>query len=203
MIELSRGIATLTELDLRTALSPVFRTFLEAYVEFKNMIEDPAYINHCYARHHHDWIRVLKESKDPNPYLAQIGNHASYDAVVQRHESGLQELKDGGFGPLKILNRFEKAGMANEYRSIYHFESDGSHNSLQAMIERHIELGEDGYDLALYRKRTLKDYEAILDSTAGLLMDATRRIAERLKSERREVVEALSNELAGLRASNG
>jgi hypothetical protein len=177
----------------------VFRTFLEAYVDFKNMMENPAYIRNCYARHHDDWIKVLRNSNDPNPYLAGIRDHADYDAALQRHEKELQTLKDEGFQPLKIVNRFEKAGMMNEYRSVYHFESDGSHNSLQALIGRHIELGENGYGLALYRKRSVDDYEAILDSTAGLLMDATQKVHERLGRDHKKGIQALSEELANLR----
>jgi hypothetical protein len=39
--------------------------------------------------------------------------------------------------------------MADEYRAIYHFECQGTHNSLQALMTRHMELGEDGLELAL------------------------------------------------------
>jgi len=46
----------------------------------------------------------------------------------------------------------------------------------------------------------LDDYAAILDSTAGLLMNATEKIHERLKSDRRKEVGALSAELAKLRS---
>jgi hypothetical protein len=200
MIELGGGIVTLIERDRRTALSAVFRTFLEAYVDFKNVLEDPTYIKNCYARHHADWLRVLKHSRNPNPYLAGIGAHADRDAVLKRHDTELQRLKKEGFAPLKIVERFERAGMGDEYRSIYHFESDGSHNSLQALIGRHIELGENGFGLALYKKHALDDYAAILDSTAGLLMNATEKIHERLKSDRRKEVGALSAELAKLRS---
>src|SRR5207342_3390439 len=131
-----------------------------------------------------NWIKVLKRSQDPNPYLAGIHDHADRDTVLQRHEAELQRLKEEGFPPLKIVTRFERAGMADEYRSIYRFESDGSHNSLQALIGRHVELGEEGFALALYKERSLNDYQTWLDSTAGLLMDATQRIHERLMSGR-------------------
>jgi hypothetical protein len=201
MVELCGGIVTLVERDKRTALSAVFRTFLEAYVDLRNILEDPAYIKNCYALHHKNWIRALRNSEDPNPYLAGIRDHADYDAVLQRHESELQRLKDEGFPPMKIVTRFEKVGMANEYRSVYHFESDGSHNSLQALISRHIEMGENGFGLALYKERSLHDYQAVLDSTAGLLMDATQRIHEHLRSGQTKEIEALAEELSQLRGT--
>jgi Family of unknown function (DUF5677) len=129
-------------------------SFLEAYVEFRNISDDASYLKNCYARHHENWIKVLRQSEEPNPYLVGIHNHVERDAALARHENELNRLKQEGFAPLNISTRFERAGMADEYRSIYHFESDGSHNSLQALISRHVELGQSDFGLALYKKRS-------------------------------------------------
>ena len=67
MIELTGGIIVLVERDRRTALSAVFRTFLEAYVEFKNISDDASYLKNCCARHHKNWIKVLRQSEEPSP----------------------------------------------------------------------------------------------------------------------------------------
>jgi hypothetical protein len=200
MIELAGGIVVLVEKDRWTALSTVFRTFLEAYVDFRNILADPTYIKNCYARHHEGWIKVLRDDAEPNPYLKAIHGHADRDAALQRHKSELERLRKEGFPPLNIFARFERAGMLNEYRSIYAFESDGSHNSLQALISRHVELAENNFGLALYRERTLGDYLTHLDSAAGLLMGATQQIHERLNSKRGKEVQAFNEELTTLRA---
>jgi hypothetical protein len=112
MIELSGGILALVQSDRLSALPPVFRTFLEAYVDLKNIIQYPSYIKNCYARHHENWIKVFKNSRDPNPYLAGICGHEASGVALKRHETELQRLKDEGFPPLKIVTRFEMADMA-------------------------------------------------------------------------------------------
>ena len=201
MIELTGGTVVLAGQDRWSALSAVFRTFLEAYVDFRNVLADPTYIKNCYARRHETWIKVLRQGEEPNPYLAGVHGHADRPAALQRHETELQRLKDEGFPPLKIITRFERAGMADEYRSVYAFESDGSHNGLQALISRHVESGQNDFGLALYKERSLDDYQTRLDSTAGLLLDATQRIHERLKSGHQKEIGALSNELADLRTA--
>jgi hypothetical protein len=132
MVELCGGIVLLIEYDRKTALSPVFRTFLEAYVDFKNTAEDRAYVKFSHARHHKDWIKVLRTKA--NPFLASILAHHQLDASLQGHEADLKELKAEGIHPLKVDERFAKAGMTDEYLSVYHFESDAIHNSWQAMI---------------------------------------------------------------------
>src|SRR5262245_44857105 len=74
MIELCGGMIVLVERDLKTSLSPVFRTFLEAYVDCKNAFSDRDYVKQTYARHHRDWIKILS-SEGPNPFLAMILVH--------------------------------------------------------------------------------------------------------------------------------
>src|SRR6476646_6194877 len=199
MIELCGGIITLVESGRQSSLSSVVRTFLEAYVDFENLRENPNYIFNCYARHHENWIKVLSDAQQSNPYLAGIHRHEFRErAALKRHQSELQRLKKEGFAPLQIATRFGRAGMAEEYRSLYHLECEGTHNSLQALMKRHMELGEDGFELALYRDLSPDDYAAQLSLTARLLLDATLRIHARLKSGREKDIDPLGYELAHL-----
>jgi len=200
MIELSGGIIALVDRGLKTSLSPVFRTFLEAYVDFKNAIQDRSYVKHCYARHHRDWIKVLS-SERPNPFLAAMLAHEESGAALQRHKRDLEKLKEEWFGPLKVHQRFDRADMADEYLSVYHFERDAIHNSWQALLGRHFEEADNGFGLALYKERPLDDYNSYLDSSAALLLDATDKIHERLKSGRQEKIMVLGKEFASIRAA--
>ncbi len=149
MIELVGGIVVLVKENRHTSVSPAFRTFLEAYVDFKNMLDDANYLLNCYARHHEGWLKIHKESEKPNPYLAEIREHEDRDAAIERHETELKSLLERGYTPLNVFTRFERAGMANAYRSIYHFESHRAHNNLQALISRHFECDQNDFGLAL------------------------------------------------------
>jgi Family of unknown function (DUF5677) len=200
MIELAGGIIVLVKENRHTSVSPTFRTFLEAYADFKNILDNANYIKNCYARHHERWLKIHKESEKPNPFLEKIRDHEDRDAAIDRHKTALNGLSERGYKPLNALTRFERAGMADAYRSIYHFESDRVHNNLQALISRHIDCDQNDFSLALYKNQSIEDYLVYLDTTARLLMDATQKVHERLKSAslcQREVV-ALSEELAGL-----
>ncbi len=196
IIELCGGIIVLVSQDRKTAVSPVFRTLLEAYVDFKNAMQDSTYVKHAYAQHGKDWIKCLSER--PNPFLAGILGHEQRDAALKRHKRDVAKLAGEGVKPLKKAEKFERAKMADEYRSIYHFESDAIHNSWQALLSRHFEKLGDDFQLALYKKRSLDDYATYLDSAAILLLDATNQIHERFKSGHQKQVEALRQELAKL-----
>lgn len=186
LIELCGGVVTLIKNDRRTSVSPVFRTFLEAYVDFKNAAADRSYVKHSHARHHRDWIRVLNPKRSDNPFLADILSHEQRDASLKKHETELKKLEEQGIRPLRVDQRFERAGMADEYSAIYHFENDSTHNSWQAMICRHFEEAQGGFRLALYKPHELDDYETYLDGTAALLLDATAIVHQELNLESRQ-----------------
>lgn len=196
MIELCGGIVVLISRDRKTSVSPVFRTLLEASVDFKNALQDSTYVKHAYAQHHKDWIKVLSEQ--PNPFLAGILGHDSRDAALERHKEDIQKLKDQGIKPLKIVEKFDRAEMADEYRSIYHFECDAAHNSWQSLLGRHFKEADNDFELTLYKERSLGDYTTYLDSAAALLLDATGKIHERFNSGEQHRVEELRQELSAL-----
>jgi hypothetical protein len=138
----------------------------------------------------------------PNPFLASIIAHEEKGASLKRHQHELQTLKDNGIGPLKVEEKFDKAEMADEYRSIYHFESDATHNSMQALIGRHFKQVGDGFELELYMQGgSLNEYVTYLDASAALLLDATDRLHERLQSGKQGSVKALLAELSEVRAN--
>ena len=80
--------------------------------------------------------------------------------------------------------------MTDEYVAVYHFECDASHNSWQAMIARHFEQADEGFELALYKQNSLDDYTTHLDGAAAILLDATEKLHERLGSDKKRRSEA-------------
>ncbi|MBK5198713.1 MAG: hypothetical protein JJE37_10615 [Methyloceanibacter sp.] len=201
MIEFCGATLILVNGNGYIAVPLVFRSLLETYVNFTNAIADLNYAKHYDASHHKHWIKVLKETDEPNPLLAGIHGHAERANALKRHQDEFAKLKQAGVEPLDIRSRFERAGMKNEYESVYVFESDSVHTSLQALMERHFELKDNRLGLALYKPRSLQDCLGRLDSTAALLLDASQVVHARYKSGREKDVEALGHEFQKLRAT--
>jgi hypothetical protein len=201
MIEFAGATLTLIDGNSFIALPLVFRSFIEAYVHFINTTRDQNYVNHYEASHHEHWIKVLKDRDEPNPFLAEIHSHAERATRLKEHEAELARLKAANLGPLLIRTRFERAGLLDLHQSVYLFESDGVHTTLQALIERHYELNDGRLGLSLYKPRSLEDCSSRLDGTAAGLMDATQKVHERYNSGRLEYVSDLSEQFAKLRAT--
>jgi hypothetical protein len=200
MIELAGGIVLLVHNDRKTAMSPVFRTFVEAYVDLKNVAEDRIFVEHSFARHHKDWIKILGANGESNRFLGEVNAHEKRQEALKRHERELEKLRDQGVHPLKVAERFARAGMSDEYFALYHFESDAIHNSSQALLGRHVEETRgDDFGLTLYKQRSLEDYDSYMDAAAVLLLDATRIVHEQINSGKQDDIQRLSQKLDAIR----
>jgi hypothetical protein len=164
----------LIEHKRRTGVPSVFRTFLEAAVELRNLMKDPGYGDHMTASHYDQWLKVLKEAKKGNNrYLGPIANSRELDELITFHEKQLRVLKTRGKRPLTVFERFERADMAAEYRSLYNFISCDSHSNLRALKSRHFDLRDDEIKVVIYKDEPIENSLATFCSMAELLIGAS------------------------------
>lgn len=201
LLELTGCMIQLVEHDGRTGVPSLFRAFLEAAVELRNLARDSAYIEYINASHVDQWLKVLKEAKKgKNPYLASIAALSDLDAQIADQEKQLKEFESKGIRPLNVFERFDRADMVEEYRSLYNFLSCDSHSNTRALISRHIELGSHDFEVVYYKDEPVESFLATLDSTAGLLIEASQSVHEAFKSESIGEVQKLREELTTVRA---
>src|SRR5665811_221205 len=72
MIELTGGIIALVKDEKYTAIGPVFRSLVEAYVDLKLVAKDRAFVERFFARHHKEWIKLLGPENRKNRFLADL-----------------------------------------------------------------------------------------------------------------------------------
>lgn len=170
MIEQTDSFLLLANNGRRAGTHAIFRSFLEAYVDLKALAKDDAYLHHMYASYHREWLRVLREANtNSNQYLVGIRAHIAFFETQQDHAGKLERLKANKFIPLTAEQRFERAGMLNEYRSIYNFLCRETHNNISALMSRHMEQDGDGIAFVLNKG---EDSHALPDSFAVLLIAA-------------------------------
>ena len=201
LIELVGCILILMDNRGRLGVPSVFRTFLETYVEFHNLVRDPKYGYYIDANYAKEWLRVLKAARDTkNPYLSGFTALPNLPEIIAKTEEELANLKTRGFEPLSIRARFERADMLEEYESFYNFLCTEAHSNKRALIDRHAEIGAGDYELVIYKNAPDAEYLEYLDSAAGLLVSATASIHEKLETDAIEETASFRRALDAVRA---
>lgn len=91
-------------------------------------------------------------------------------------EAEINKLKEQGHGPLDVSDRFSKAGLKNQYQSVYWVLCLHTHNNMSALEDRHIEKQGDAYKVVLFKEEDPKDLIRYFDTLSEVLIDSSTRI---------------------------
>ena len=195
LIEFSGSMLICLDKGGKISVPTIFRSILETYVEFKNLAADRKY-GYCMEANYADQtLKILREAqKGKNPYLADIGKHPELLKSIARLETELKNLKKKGYEPLRVLERFKRAGMEDEYRSMYNLLSTEAHSNISALISRHLEIDAGTFDVVYYKDEPVESFLPYIDTTNALLLDSGVIIHELLSSPALERVKTLREE---------
>ncbi|HEY8094476.1 MAG TPA: DUF5677 domain-containing protein [Methylobacter sp.] len=202
LIEFSGAIIVAILNNAKIGIPSLFRSMLEASVEFQNLIKDPTYLNLMEANHSAQWLKVLEEAKkDTNPYLASIAKLPNLATLIAAESDKLTILKQQGYQPLNIKDRFDRANMSDEYQSMYNFLSCDAHSNIRALISRHAEIKERDFEAVYYRDEPIESFLTTIDSACGLLINASLALHRVYQSPVISEIEVLEQELVAVRTS--
>ncbi len=200
IIELCGGFITLINDKFYTCVPVIFRSIVEAHVELKNLYSEAEYGYFMEASRHDQWLKVLKEAKKGNnPFLADIQKWEQLDTEIENHIYTIKDLKNKGYKPLKVFERFKKANMENEYRSLYNFLCCDAHSNIRALISRHVDINDEDFEVVFYKDDPLEHHMSYLDTTAGIMVDSSGMMHEIFKTEQDGTVKEYGDRLSELR----
>ena len=184
MLELSGAMIVAERNNTGIAIRALFRPFLETFVEITNLAADPAYGENMEIAHLTEWNKSLRSARDGNPFLATVGQLPDLDEQIERNAARVKELEDNGVKKLTVFERFQRARMENEYRSIYNQLSADAHANVRALVDRHFELNEagDDFEVVIY-KNYAGEFDHIYFDCAKLLLLAGQRLCRAIDSD--------------------
>lgn len=192
MIEMLGAIICVYDGKAFIGMKPIFRSYLETYVEFRNLSRDRDYGNYMEASYLTQWSKIYRSAvEEQNPFLAAIASAPEIGKERERNAKELEALKARGYSELSIFDRFDRADMANEYRSIYNFLSNESHSNIRSLISRHIEIDEKNEDfhVVFYREWDDDEFTLYLTEAGRMALDVGMNIHALLESKRESVFE--------------
>jgi len=179
IIEYSDSLVFLIDNEKGIAVPVIFRGLLEAYVDFKNLAEQRTYGYFMEASYTKEWLKILNEENlAENAYLADIAADPGLVEEIQKHRDKLGELKEKGYSPLSHFQKFEKAEMLEEYRSVYNFVCSYSHNNIRSLVDRFLIINEaeKDFQMALFRDQEPKEFEQYIQTGRHLIRNCSHNI---------------------------
>ena len=200
IIELTSNCIILYDNGHFTSIPIIVRSILEAYVDLINLIKYPTYGYSMDLEYYYQWISLIEEAlKKENPYLNLMAKSYLTNKALEKFKAEKKKLECKGYRKLHVSERFEKAEMTKEYKSVYNLLCCPTHNNIRSLIDRHCEVEKDDFIVVLHKNRTMQDEVANIDILSGILIDSTYRIHKFLNSNICAKTEDLKNKLTELR----
>ncbi|MCW8281566.1 DUF5677 domain-containing protein [Agrobacterium sp. InxBP2] len=192
IIELTNAALQIREAGGYTGMDILLRSALEAHVDLINLANDDEYLKVMLSAYHKEWIKLASDGVNgENPFLAYFKDSPEAQAKLEEHKTELEQLKKTVRIPTN-LEKFQKAGMENEYRSIYNSLCNDSHNNLRSLTSRHFRPRDGGLDMVIFDKPTIDDLAATLDTFIATLNTSNHIMHDYFSSEP-EVTEELEH----------
>jgi len=202
LIELCSSLIKSIDSGDTTAVPILFRSFLEAHVDFSNLCRNATYGYRMQASYLKEWISVLREARSSkNPFLQGIAELDNLDGEIDKQKEELNELIAKGYEPLSIRQKFGLAGMEKVYNSMYNFMCTEAHNNIRALISRHIEISGDDFTVVYFKQKAIEEFLQYIDGLCAALIDASLTIHGFLGTEAQVDFETLKKRLEDIRAT--
>lgn len=200
ILELTTSCVILIDKGLLTGAFVLLRSILEAYVDLENLIESKSYLADLEMSFVTEWLRILDEAAaGGNEYLADISKSPDLAATIKKWRAKRSELEAQGGCVMTQAEKFKRAGLDREYRSIYNELCSNSHNNLRALLDRHVEEEQDDFSIVYYKEPSGRDIAINVGVLTELLMRATQATHGYFKSPVIDKVNFRRQELDKLR----
>ncbi len=150
--------------DRWTGVNHILRSSMEAYTDLINLASDGDYMKQLNAKYHSEWIKLISEGvKGENIYLAFFKDNMEATEQLAYHRGALAEIeKDTKV--ISVFERFQKAELEREYRSMYNSLCNDTHNNIRALIDRHFRVDQYGVqELVIFEDIDTPSVAASLD----------------------------------------
>jgi hypothetical protein len=151
IIELAGSVILLRQNSRIAGVSLIMRTALDAYVDFKNLLQAPDYWMNLDAADSGEWSKILQAASAPgNQYLAGFRTDPAFPDYRKHMKKKNKEAKAANATKLGAEERFKRVGMQNDYVGLYTTLSSDVHNNTSHLKYRHTRLKGDEFVFTLY-----------------------------------------------------
>lgn len=186
----------------RTSSAILLRSLLESYIDLVNTIKDEEYLKHMYTSSLDGQRKMLQKALTSNSEL--FTKFHEQREICQKRLDELTALKKDlikeGYKPLKIYERFERAGFEAYYSGIYSLLCSEWHNDMIAIEDRHLNV-QDQDELCTVKLPQLLETEGALRNIcllAEIILNSSIQIHDLFVSPRLNALKKLKEDYTKL-----
>lgn len=200
ILELSSSLIPLYKTEHYSGIPILLRAILEAFVDLENLCRDPKYGYSLTIGNIKESLKFLRVAiDDDNVYMSLIAQAPDLNDRIAALESEMEGLKAKGHQGLNKRQRFIKAGMEDEYRTIYNTLCSAAHNDLRSLRSRHMVIDEGSFSIEYFKTADDEELEVYFGIASELLLRASFSIHNLLKSGKSSELQKLRVELDKIR----
>jgi len=200
ILELSSSLKPLYKSEHYSSVPIILRSLLEAHVDLENLTNDPKYGYSLDLSYLKESLKFLKEAKnDQNTYMEIISQKPDVDDRINNFESEIAVLEGKGYKIFNNFEKFEKAKLKKEYRTIYNMLCCASHNNYRSLRDRHMSFNNGELKVEYFKKPDFEELEIWFGVTCEILVRASFSIHGLLKSTVMPELQALREKLNKIR----
>ena len=196
IIEFSSTIKELYTSGHHSAIPIILRSMMEAFVDLKNLCQDPKYGYSLTINSRNESLRFLKAAKEnPQVYSELKARDPDFEQHIISLKNEVDDLKNKGNKALNIRDKFEKVCMAHEYQTTYSMLCTATHNDMRSLIERHMVIDSDTVSLEIFKEEDIDTLYELFGIASELLLRASYEIHGLLNSGEKNKLNSLRDEL--------
>lgn len=174
------------------AVTPIFRSCLEAFLYLINLEKYDEYYLLLYAGHLKEQISKINSlSQDKNnPYSYFLDGIENIDKKLNTLDKEKRQaldktkkLRQNFNNPYSVSSKFKLAEAENEYGGIYGIISDECHNNLISIERRHFNLDSGIFNLEIFSEDNYQKLIPHIHTTIGIAQTSTKLRYEFLMGE--------------------
>ena len=180
MIELVESIRILLKNGRAFDAQILLRAEFEHLVVLKTLHDNPAHFDTIRLENTKRMTITLDLAKQGNPYLTSIAAMESFDDSYADWKGFRQELSNNGAAIKTLEDLSIKAGLKDEYNTIYRSLSKFVHPTFSGIIERSLDVkvDHDGFFFNFEKTPRAATFELVADAAISFLARADEMIIE-------------------------
>jgi len=185
ILELAQDGLRLVKSRQSIGLPILLRSMLEALVDLENIIKFSNYWKTMHANTLKQQRKLgLAATKSPtNPFLKTISVSGNVTKQMSEIELELKQLKEDGYVPNSVEERFKTADMSHEYDSFYPILCMSTHPNLYDLQSRYIHSADGHIQIRIFEPQNIQDGCGDVALLLDILIMSSEKTHKMLNSE--------------------